>query len=164
MYESTGLTPAALTRTTTCPGPGIRSATSSSCITSGGPNCLTRMAFTLLSLYLHQLASCSRTSYGICPICGPLTNLRLNSQLQLDRICAKLPRGFFRAKLGQRGRFVRPWERRTEHSQRRVCPEAPVPQGFRGSNPLPRTKNHSSLASQSHTQLRVSTQLTAKSV
>jgi len=33
---------------------------------------------------------------------------------------------------------VRPWERRTEHSPR-VCPKAPVPQGFRGSNPLPRT-------------------------
>jgi len=27
--------------------------------------------------------------------------------------------------------------RRTEHSKR-VCPQAPVPQGFRGSNPTPR--------------------------
>ena len=37
-----------------------------------------------------------------------------------------------KAKPGQR--------RRTEHSDR-VCPQAPVPQGFRGSNPLPRTSS-----------------------
>src|SRR2546423_3201447 len=52
MYASTGLTPAARTRTTTCPGPTCGSATSKSRITSGPPNSSTRIAF-IVSPYLE---------------------------------------------------------------------------------------------------------------
>src|SRR5687768_17462301 len=45
MYVSTGLTPAARTRTTTCPADGDGSGASSSRKTSGPPNSCTRIAF-----------------------------------------------------------------------------------------------------------------------
>src|SRR5579862_6057995 len=45
MYVSAGLTPAALMRTNTWPGPGVGVGISSSCMTSGAPNWRTTMAF-----------------------------------------------------------------------------------------------------------------------
>src|SRR5688500_14040951 len=56
MYVSTGLTPAARTRTSTCPGPGCGAGTSSRRSTSGGPNSGTRMSF---------MAQCREKSAGI---------------------------------------------------------------------------------------------------
>src|SRR5688572_1443804 len=45
MYVSTGLTPIALTRTSTCVGPGVGTGTSSILRTSGEPNSRTTTAF-----------------------------------------------------------------------------------------------------------------------
>ena len=54
MYASTGFTPAARTRTTTCPGPAFGSGTSSTFITFGSPNSFTRIAFMLALSFVED--------------------------------------------------------------------------------------------------------------
>src|SRR5688500_11589138 len=69
MYVSTGLTPTACRRTTTWPSPGVGSASSSSCNTSGPPVLCTLMAFMLSSPSLRVVES-RRIIHAAAPRAG----------------------------------------------------------------------------------------------